>query len=243
MADEQKPKKGEEKPKAPKAEGKGGEKQQAKGGEKGGKGQPQQAKGGDKGAKGKPADAKPEEKAAPPRLRDFYKNEIIAKLKAQFNYQNPMEIPKLVKISVNMGLGEAIENNKILDTAAEELGAITGQKPVITRAKKSIANFKLRAGMSIGTMVTLRHERMYEFFDRLVNIALPRVRDFKGVPSKSFDGKGNYSLGLREQIIFPEINYDKIDKIKGMNITIVTSARTDEEGRALLTYLGMPFRK
>lgn len=189
------------------------------------------------------ADAKPDEKATPPRLRELYKKEIIEKLKQQFNYNNPMEIPKLVKVTINMGLGDAIENAKILDSAAEELSNIAGQKAVVTRAKKSIANFKLRQGMPIGAMVTLRSERMFEFLDRLMNIALPRVRDFKGVPSKSFDGKGNYSLGLREQIIFPEINYDKIDKIKGMNITIVTTAKTDEEGRALLTHLGMPFRK
>jgi large subunit ribosomal protein L5 len=189
------------------------------------------------------ADATPDEKATPPRLREIYKKEIVEKLKQQFNYTNTMEIPKLVKVTINMGLGDAIENAKILDSATEELGNIAGQKAVITRAKKSIANFKLRQGMPIGAMVTLRSERMFEFLDRLINVALPRVRDFKGVPTKSFDGKGNYSLGLREQIIFPEINYDRIDKVKGMNITIVTTAKTDEEGRALLTHLGMPFRK
>jgi large subunit ribosomal protein L5 len=199
----------------------------------------------DKAAAAKAAEKAPQkdETITPPRLREVYKKEIIEKLRQQFNYTNPMEIPKLVKITINMGLGDAIENAKILDTAAEELSAIAGQKAVVTRAKKSIANFKLRQGMPIGAMVTLRNERMYEFFDRLINIALPRVRDFKGVPSKSFDGKGNYSLGLREQIIFPEINYDRIDKVKGMNITIVTNAKTDEEGRALLTHFGMPFRK
>lgn len=179
----------------------------------------------------------------PARLRTLYQKEITAKLQQQFGYKNPMEIPKLVKITLNMGLGEAIENPKIIEAAAEELGAISGQKPVVTRAKKSIANFKLREGMPIGVMVTLRRDRMYEFLERLVSLALPRVRDFKGVSTKAFDGKGNYSLGLREQIIFPEINYDKIDKIKGMNITIVTTAKNDEEGRALLTHFGMPFRK
>ena len=176
------------------------------------------------------------------RLQETYSKEVIAKLKADFNYKNIMEVPKLEKVVVNMGLGEAVQNVKILDSAVEELTAITGQKTMITKAKKSIAAFKLRQGMPIGCMVTLRKERMYEFLDRLMNIALPRVRDFKGVSPKGFDGKGNYSLGIKEQLIFPEINYDKIDKIKGLNITIVTSAKTDEEGRALLKHLGMPFR-
>ena len=153
-----------------------------------------------------------------------------------------MEIPSLQKIIVNMGLGEAINDAKVLDSAANELLSITGQKPVITKSRKSIAGFKLRAGMSIGCMVTLRKERMYEFFDRLVNVALPRVKDFRGVSGKSFDGRGNYALGIKEQIIFPEINYDKIDKVRGMNIVIVTNANSDEEGKALLKYLGMPFR-
>jgi large subunit ribosomal protein L5 len=153
-----------------------------------------------------------------------------------------MEVPQLEKIVINMGLGEAIQNVKILDSAAQELGQITGQKPVITKAKKSIAQFKLRTGMPIGCMVTLRKERMYEFFNRLVNVALPRVRDFKGLSGKSFDGRGNYALGIREQLIFPEIHYEKIDKIKGMNIVIVTTAKTDEEGKELLKLLGMPFR-
>jgi large subunit ribosomal protein L5 len=160
----------------------------------------------------------------------------------RFNYTNRMEIPRLDKIVVNMGLGEAIQNVKILDSAAQELSQITGQKAVITKAKKSIAQFKLREGMPIGCMVTLRKERMYEFFSRLVNVALPRVRDFKGVSGKSFDGRGNYSLGLREQLIFPEIQYDKIEKVRGMNIVIVTTARTDEEGKELLKLMGMPFR-
>jgi len=163
-------------------------------------------------------------------------------LTKDFNYKSVMQVPKIEKIVVNMGLGEAIQNVKILDSASEELATITGQKAVITKAKKSIASFKLRQGMPIGCMVTLRRERMYEFLDRLVNVSLPRVRDFKGVSPKGFDGQGNYSLGIKEQLIFPEINYDKIDKIKGMNITIVTSAKTDEEGRALLRLLGMPFR-
>jgi large subunit ribosomal protein L5 len=153
-----------------------------------------------------------------------------------------MEVPKLEKVVINIGLGEAIQNAKVLDSAQSELAAITGQKPVVTKAKKSIANFKLRAGMPIGCKVTLRRNRMYEFFDRLVNVALPRIRDFKGISGKSFDGRGNYALGIREQIIFPEIDYDKIDKIKGMNIVISTTAKSDEEGKALLKMMGMPFR-
>jgi len=176
------------------------------------------------------------------RLKEHYQKDLIPKLMKEFNYSNSMQVPRLQKIVVNMGLGEAIQNIKVLDSATNELMTITGQKPVATKAKKSIANFKLRKGMSIGCMVTLRRDRMYEFFDRLVNIALPRVRDFKGVSSRSFDGRGNYSLGIKEQIIFPEIDYDKVDKIKGLNITIVTTAKTDEEGKALLGLLGMPFR-
>ncbi|TWJ18325.1 50S ribosomal protein L5 [Geobacter argillaceus] len=176
------------------------------------------------------------------RLKDLYIKDVVPNLMKDFNYKSVMEVPKLEKIVVNMGLGEAIQNVKILDSASEELALITGQKAVITKAKKSIASFKLRQGMPIGCMVTLRKDRMYEFLDRLVNVSLPRVRDFKGVPAKAFDGQGNYSLGIKEQLIFPEINYDKIDKIKGMNITIVTTAKTDEEGRALLRMLGMPFR-
>jgi large subunit ribosomal protein L5 len=178
----------------------------------------------------------------PARLAEAYKQNVIPQLMKDFGYKNPMQVPKLEKIVVNMGLGEAISNNKLIEQAQEQMMAISGQKPVITKARKSIANFKLREGQSIGAMVTLRKHRMYEFFDRLVSIALPRVRDFKGVSSKSFDGKGNYTLGIREQIIFPEINYDKIEKIKGMNITIVTTAKNDEEGRALLRHMGMPFR-
>jgi len=176
------------------------------------------------------------------RLKDIYINEIVPKLMKDFNYKSVMQVPKITKVVLNMGLGEAIQNVKILDSAVEEIGLVAGQKAVITKAKKSIATFKLRQGMPIGAMVTLRKNKMYEFLDRLLNISLPRVRDFKGVPPKAFDGKGNYSLGVKEQLIFPEINYDKIDKIKGMNISIVTTAKTDEEGRALLKYLGMPFR-
>jgi len=176
------------------------------------------------------------------KLKDLYQEKAVPALMKRFGYQNRMEVPRLEKIVINMGLGEAIQNIKILDTAAQELSQITGQKPVITKAKKSIAQFKLRTGMPIGCTVTLRKERMYEFFTRLVNVALPRVRDFKGVSGKSFDGRGNYSLGIREQLIFPEIHYDKIDKVKGMNIIIVTTARTDEEGKELLKLLGMPFR-
>ena len=176
------------------------------------------------------------------RLKDIYQTEIIPKLRSDFNYKNVMEVPKITKIVLNMGLGEAIQNVKILDSAALELNAISGQKSVITKAKKSIATFKLRQGMPIGCMVTLRRDKMYEFLDRLMNVSLARVRDFKGVSGKAFDGKGNYTLGIKEQLIFPEINYDSVDKIKGLNITIVTSAKSDEEGKALLKYMGMPFR-
>jgi large subunit ribosomal protein L5 len=176
------------------------------------------------------------------RLLEKYQSEIIPKLKDRFSYRSPMQIPKLSKIVLNMGLGEAIQNVKILDSAAEEMAAISGQKPVITRAKQSIATFKLRKGMPIGCMVTLRGRRMYEFLDKLVNVALPRVRDFRGVSPRGFDGRGNFTLGVKEQIIFPEIEYDKIDKIKGMNITIVTTAQGDDEARELLTLMGMPFR-
>jgi large subunit ribosomal protein L5 len=176
------------------------------------------------------------------KLKDLYQEKVIPALMKRFGYQNRMEVPRLEKIVINMGLGEAIQNIKILDSAVQELSQITGQKPIITKAKKSIAQFKLRTGMPIGCMVTLRKEKMDEFFSRLVNIALPRVRDFKGVSGKSFDGRGNYSLGIREQLIFPEIHYDKIDKVKGMNIIIVTTAKTDEEGKELLKLLGMPFR-
>ena len=176
------------------------------------------------------------------KLKEVYQEKVVPALMKRFNYKNKMEVPKLEKIVINMGLGEAIQNIKILDSAVLELSQITGQKPVITKAKKSIAQFKLRTGMPIGCMVILRKERMYEFFNRLVNVALPRVRDFKGLSGKSFDGRGNYALGIREQLIFPEIHYDKIDKVKGMNIVIVTTAKTDEEGKELLKLLGMPLR-
>jgi large subunit ribosomal protein L5 len=177
-----------------------------------------------------------------PRLHDYYKSDVVPKLREKFGYKNPMQVPKLDKVIINMGLGEAIENIKILDSAAEEIAIIAGQKPVVTKARMSISNFKLRAGVPIGIKVTLRRDRMYYFIDKLLAVALPRVRDFKGVSPKGFDGRGNYTMGVKEQIIFPEINYDKIDKIKGMNITIVTTARNDEEGLELLRLLGMPFR-
>lgn len=176
------------------------------------------------------------------RLKEIYFKEVLPQLMKTFGYKNVMQVPRLEKITLNMGLGEAVQNIKILDSAVEELTIISGQKVVITKAKRSIAAFKLREGMPIGCMVTLRRDWMYEFFDKLVNIALPRVRDFRGVSGKAFDGRGNYSLGIREQIIFPEINFDKIDKVKGLNVSIVTTAKTDEEGKALLRLLGMPFR-
>jgi large subunit ribosomal protein L5 len=176
------------------------------------------------------------------RLRDKYQKEVIPALQKEYQYKNRMAIPKLQKIVVNMGVGEAIQNSKLMDSAVEELAAITGQKPVVTKATKSIASFKLRKGMAIGCCVTLRGEQMFEFFDRLVNVALPRVRDFRGLSTKSFDGRGNYTLGLRDQLIFPEIDYSKVQKVKGMNICIVTSAPTDDEARTLLRLLGFPFR-
>jgi large subunit ribosomal protein L5 len=176
------------------------------------------------------------------RLKDYYEKEVVSALIKAFDYKNRMEVPRLEKIVINMGLGEAIQNIKILDSAVQELSLITGQKPVITKARRSIATFKLCQGMSIGCSVTLRKERMYEFFDRLVNVNLPRVRDFRGISPKSFDGRGNFALGLKEQIIFPEIDYDKIDKVKGMNIVIVTTAKTDDEARQLLKLMGVPFR-
>ncbi len=177
------------------------------------------------------------------RLRERYQKEIAPAIAKEFGISNPMAVPKVEKIVINMGMGEAIANAKILDTAADELRAITGQKPVITKAKKSIASFKLRQGMPIGVMVTLRGDRMYEFLDRLVSIALPRVRDFRGVSPKAFDGRGNYTIGVREQLIFPEIDFNRVDKLRGMNISIVTTARNDEQARALLRSLGMPFRQ
>jgi large subunit ribosomal protein L5 len=227
MADEKKPK-GEASPKAK------SEKKTDKGGKR--------AKGGDTSARSESHTVVSTTDAVPPRLRDKYKQDVVPALTKQFNYKNPMQVPRLQKIVLNMGLGAAVANPKIIDTAVEELKAIGAQKPVVTRSRKAIANFKLRAGLPIGAMVTLRSARMWEFLDRLVTIALPRQRDFKGIPRKAFDGKGNYTLGLREQIIFPEIDYDKIDAIKGLNISFVTTAKSDEEGRALLQQLGMPFR-
>ena len=177
------------------------------------------------------------------RLYDNYKNEVINKLKKEFNYKNIMEVPKIEKVVLNMGVGEATQNIKILDSATEELTLIAGQKAVIKRAKKSVATFKLREGMPIACMVTLRKDKMYEFLDKLINIALPRVKDFRGVSKKAFDGRGNYSLGIREHLIFPELEYDKVDKVKGIGVNIVTTAKTDEESKKLLELLGMPFRK
>ena len=179
----------------------------------------------------------------PARLREAFRGTVVAALMKERGYTNPWAVPRLEKIVINMGVGEGRENAKVLDFATADLGAIAGQRPIITRAKKSIANFKLREGVPIGAKVTLRGARMYEFLDRLINVALPRVRDFKGVPPKGFDGRGNYAIGLREQLIFPEIVYDKVDKVRGMDINIVTTARTDEEAKALLRHLGMPFRE
>ena len=177
------------------------------------------------------------------RLRETYDNEVFNQLKEKFQYANVMEVPKLTKITINMGLGEAKDNSKVLESAVNEIALIAGQKPVVTKAKKSIANFKVRQGMPVGAKVTLRGDRMYEFADKFLNIALPRVRDFKGVSKNAFDGRGNYSLGIKEQLIFPEINYDQVETIKGMNIVFTTTAKTDEEAMALLELLGMPFEK
>ena len=177
------------------------------------------------------------------RLKDTYKNNVFSALMDQFKYDNVMEVPKLEKVTINLGLGEAKENAKIMESAVEEIGLITGQRPIVTKARKSIANFKVRQGMPVGAKVTLRGDNMYTFIDKLFNIALPRVRDFKGVSKNSFDGRGNYSMGIKEQLIFPEINYDKVDTIKGMNIVFTTTAKTDEEAAALLAGLGLPFEK
>jgi large subunit ribosomal protein L5 len=218
--------------------------------------QPQQAKGGEAKAKGAKGEKKVAAAAEAPkaegrpqtnvkggsRLRNRFEKEIRPALMKELELTNFMAVPRLYKIVVNMGMGEATQNAKVLDPAATELGQITGQKPVITKAKKSIAAFKVREGMPIGVMVTLRGDRMYEFLDRLMNVAMPRVRDFRGVSTKSFDGRGNYTIGLRDQLVFPEIDYSKVEKLKGMNITIVTSAQTDDQARALLKHLGMPFR-
>ena len=231
MAEKKKDDKGAAKAKAPKPEAKAPK-------------APKAAAGGDAPA----ADAAPKAKApagpvTPPRLKKVYEDRVLPELMKRFGYANRMQAPKLVKIVVNMGVGEAITNAKLLDAAAGDLATITGQKPAVRRAKKSIANFKLRQGQAIGCMVTLRHARMWEFYDRLVNIAIPRIRDFRGVPGRSFDGRGNYTLGLTEQIIFPEINYDRVEKVRGMDVTFVTTAKTDEEGRELLRLLSMPFRQ
>ena len=235
MADDEKKEKKEAKPKGdakPKADAKGG-KAEAKG--KGKKGK-------EAGAAG-PAVGEAEAPARIPRLKEHYEKAVLPELMKRFSYANRMQAPKLEKIVVNMGVGDALQNIKLLDTAAIELSTIAGQKASIRRAKKSIANFKLREGQPIGCMVTLRGARMYEFYDRLVNVALPRIRDFRGVPTRSFDGRGNYTLGLTEQIIFPEINYDRVEKIRGMDVTFVTSARNDEEGMELLRLMNMPFRQ
>jgi large subunit ribosomal protein L5 len=211
----------------------------AKEGKGGGKGKQAEA------AQDKAASAAPEAPRDPnyvPRMRTHYSKSVVPALTKRFAYKNPMMVPRLEKIVINMGLGAAVGNPKIIDSAVEDMRAISGQKPVVTRARKSIATFKLRENLPIGVMVTLRSERMWEFVDRLISFSLPRVRDFKGVSPKGFDGKGNFTMGLREQIIFPEIDYDRIDVVKGMNISFVTTARTDEEGRALLTELGIPFR-
>lgn len=202
-----------------------------------------------RGPKSAASEATAEKAAAPrsqsgkARLREHYNKNVVAALKKDFSYSNPMAVPKIEKVSINIGLGEATGNSKLMDGAVNELSAISGQKPVVTKAKKSIAAFKLREGMSIGCMVTLRGDRMYEFLDRLMNVALPRVRDFRGVSSKSFDGRGNYTLGLKDQLIFPEIDYNKVEKTKGMNISITTTAKSDAEGLALLRHMGMPFRQ
>jgi large subunit ribosomal protein L5 len=230
MADDKTPKQDKEEKKAPKG---GADKKADKGSKR--------SKGGE-GASAAAAPVKSSVDAVPPRLAGKYREQAIPALTKQFSYKNPMQVPRLQKIVLNMGLGAAVANPKIIDTAVQELTAIAGQKPVVTRSKKAIANFKLRAGLPIGAMVTLRSSRMWEFLDRLVTLALPRTRDFKGISRKAFDGKGNYTLGLKEQIIFPEIDYDRIDVIKGLNISFVTTAKTDEEGRALLQQLGMPFR-
>jgi large subunit ribosomal protein L5 len=229
-----------EKPKKQKGGEGGGEKPaKAKGEGKGGG----DKKGGDKKGGKQAAPAKVYKREAPPRLKRMYQEEVRDKLKAEFGFTNPMQIPRLVKISLNMGLGKATQNPKLLDSAVEELKAISGRAPVVTLAKKDIATFKLRKGHKIGVMVTLRREAMWEFLDRFLNIALPRVRDFRGISPKAFDGRGNFSVGIKEQIIFPEIEYDNLDAVKGLNVTIVTTARNDSEGRALLRALGMPFRQ
>jgi large subunit ribosomal protein L5 len=252
MADDKKEKAAKDKDKAAKKEGGGAPKAEGqKGGgaaHKGGGGKEGKVSKEGKGGKGKAAEPAAEEASEArdpnykPRLRLHYQKSVVAALTKKFSYKNPMMVPRLEKVVINMGLGAAVGNPKIIDSAVEDMRALSGQKPVVTRARKSIATFKLRENLPIGVMVTLRAERMWEFVDRLITFSLPRVRDFKGVSTKGFDGKGNYTMGLKEQIIFPEIDYDKIDVVKGMNISFVTTARTDEEGRALLTELGVPFR-
>jgi large subunit ribosomal protein L5 len=227
MAEEKAKEKKEAKPKAaPKAEGKKGKGKEAGGGP---------AAGAAAGAIEAPARV--------PRLKEHYEKSVLPELVERFSYANPMQAPRLRKIVVNMGVGDALQNAKLLEAAMVDLGIVTGQKPAVRRAKKSISNFKLRQGQPVGCMVTLRGARMYEFYDRLINVALPRIRDFRGVPTRSFDGRGNYTLGVTEQIIFPEINYDRVEKVRGMDITFVTSARTDEEGQELLRLMSMPFRQ
>lgn len=248
MADDKKDKGAKDKGAKDKAGG-GKDAAHAKGGgaPKGGasKGGKDAGKGKGKSAEAHHAEPEVEQKRDPnyvPRLRTHYRNNVTAALTKKFSYKNPMMVPRLEKVVINMGLGAAVGNPKLIDSAVEDMRAISGQKPIVTRARKSIATYKLREGLPIGVTVTLRAERMWEFVDRLIAFSLPRVRDFKGVSPKGFDGKGNFTMGLREQIIFPEIDYDKIDVVKGMNISFVTTARTDEEGRALLTELGIPFR-
>jgi len=232
MADEKKQKAQQGGAKQPSGQGK----------PQGKKAKPEQVEAAGEQASGKPPRPKANNRATA-RLRDRYYKEVLPALMKELSLENPMAAPKLEKIIVNMGVGEATQNAKLIDPAATEVGQITGQKPVVTKARKSIAAFKVREGMPIGVMVTLRGDRMYEFFDRLVNVALPRVRDFRGVPTKSFDGRGNYTLGVRDQLIFPEIDYAKVEKTKGMNITIVTSAGSDDHARTLLKHMGMPFRQ
>jgi large subunit ribosomal protein L5 len=222
---------GEKAAKAPKAGAK------AKGGDKGKGGK------GGKAAKAPSGPAPVYKREGKPRLRRLYEDEVREKLRAEFDYENPMQIPRIVKVSLNMGLGKATQNPKLMDNAVDEMRAISGRSPVVTLAKKDIATFKLRRGVKIGVMVTLRREAMWEFLDRFLNVALPRVRDFRGLSQKAFDGRGNYSVGVKEQIIFPEIEYDSIDAVKGLNVTIVTTAKTDAEGRALLRLMGVPFRQ
>jgi large subunit ribosomal protein L5 len=211
---------------------------------KGSSGKPSEKKAAPKAEKKESASAekKPKGPSVPPRLKEFYRAQVVPALMKEFSYKNPMQVPRIERIVLNVGMGEAIQNVKLLESATAELGAITGQRAIVTRAKKAIAGFKLRQGMPIGAKVTLRGNHMYEFFDRLVSLALPRIRDFRGVSPKSFDGRGNYTLGLKEQLIFPEIEYDKVASIHGMDITMVTTARTNDEGKALLRHMGMPFR-